>query len=157
MLQQTSWVSCIGNNTSNPQVTVPGTSQDTKVLSGRRAFSVQSVDSGFIATQSSRNSQDGTSYGQNSQIVNLQPQPSPYHNVNLSVGSLSPSPFLGVAARPLAHPLQRVKQESGISLWGKHHHRPESGVLIDEDDDTDTDLENEDVSTKINTSMQWPM
>lgn len=124
---------------------MPKTSQDTKVLSGKRTCSVQSVDSGFIATQYSRdNSQDGI---QNSQTMNLQQQPSPFH---LTVSSLSPSPLLGVAGRPLAHPLQRVKQDSRMALWGtKHHHRPESGVLIDEDDDTDTDLEKENVSTKV--------
>lgn len=151
MLQRTSWVACIGNNTS--KAITQGASQDTKVLSGRRAYSVQSVDSGFIASQGSRtNSQDGISYGQNSLNPNLQLQPSPYHNVNLSVGSQTPSlsPLLGVAARPL-HPLQRVKQDSGI--WDKHHHRPESGVSIDEDDDTDTDVEKENVSTGLTSSL----
>jgi len=56
---------------------MPTTSQDTKILSGRRAVSVQSVDSGFIATQ------EGTSlsYSQNSQSANLQPQYSPYHHL----------------------------------------------------------------------------
>ena len=136
-------------------MTTPKTSQDTvKGLPGRRA-SVQSVDSGFIATQSSRNSQDGTSltYGQNSQSVILQQQSS---LCNLTVGSESPSPRLAIAARALSHPLQRVKQgHSETSLWSlsKHpDHHQESGVSIDEDDDTesDTDLEKEDMTTKVN-------
>ena len=129
-------------------MTTPKTSQDTKDLSGRRA----SVDSGFITTQGSRNSQDSTSYGQNGQTVNLQPQPSLY---NLTVGSESPSPRLGVAARTLSRPLQRVKQDSETSLWclGKQHHHQESDVSTDADDDTDTDQEKEDESTKVNASM----
>jgi len=47
------------------------------------------------------------------------------------------------------------KEVNRTSLWGKH--RPESGVSIDEDGYTDTDLEKEDdVSTNLATSIQWP-
>lgn len=148
VLQQTSWIACIGNNM--PKAITHGASQDTKVLSGKRANSVQSVDSGFIASQSSHTSQEGTTYSQNNLTANLQLQQSPYHNVNLSVRSQTPSfsPLLGVDARPV-HPLQRVKQDCHSGMWDKHYHHLESGVSIDEDDDTDTDMEKENVSIRI--------